>query len=86
MIFAPVDRKKEERVPTGINLRLTDSSGHGLTFSAPVKDLRKVPTDVFETKIPMSPFVQVSDAGMPRSCPASDSRRLACLLSGEDRK
>ena len=48
VIFAPVDRNKGERVPTGINLRLTDSFGHGLTFSAPVKDLRKVPADVFE--------------------------------------
>jgi hypothetical protein len=52
----------------------------------PMSPFVQVPTDVFETKIPMSPFVQVSDAGMPRSCPASDSRRLACLLSGEDRK
>ncbi len=47
VIFAP-SINKGERVPTGINLRLTDSFGHGLTFSAPVKDLRKVPADVFE--------------------------------------
>lgn len=48
VIYAPVDRKKSERVPTGITLRLTDSGGHGLTFSAPVRDLRKVPADIFE--------------------------------------
>lgn len=48
VIFAPVDRKKNERVPVRINLDLTDRLGHGLTFSAPVRDLRKVPADHVE--------------------------------------
>jgi hypothetical protein len=48
VIFAPVDRSKAVRVPSSIRLELTDPSGHGLRFSAPIRDLRNVPFDVFE--------------------------------------
>jgi hypothetical protein len=48
VIFAPVDRSKTGRVPTWIRLNLTNKNGYGVTFSAPVRDLRNVPAEVFE--------------------------------------
>lgn len=48
VIFAPVDHSKSGRVPTWIRLNLTNKNGHGVTFSAPVRDLRNVPAEVFE--------------------------------------
>ena len=35
-------------IPTWIRLNLTNKNGHGVTFSAPVRDLRNVPAEVFE--------------------------------------
>ena len=48
VIFAPVDQSKTVRVPTQIRLNLTNKNGHGLTFSAPIRDLRNVPAEVFQ--------------------------------------
>jgi hypothetical protein len=48
VIFAPIRGKRPSKVPTAIRLDYTDSSGQGLAFSAPVKDLQSVPVEVFE--------------------------------------
>jgi hypothetical protein len=47
VIFAPVDRSDAERPPVAVELDARDNLGHALRFSAPIKDLRDVPIDIF---------------------------------------
>lgn len=48
VIFVPTDRSRTDRIPDKIMLDLAGKHGHGLKFSVPVKDLRKVPATAFE--------------------------------------
>ena len=48
IIFAPVDRLSAERPPITVELDARDNLGHGLRFSAPIRDIRDIPTEIFE--------------------------------------
>jgi hypothetical protein len=64
VIFAPVDRSGGERAPAAVELDARDNLGHGLRFSASIKDLSDVPIEVFERSCELNDLFRARKASL----------------------